>query len=75
MYPARPATNERQRHAEADRQVLADPLLVPLLSNEGVMQRTRYEFTDFPADARPSPSVAVPGETVNEIRLEVGIRS
>ena len=35
-------------------EVLADPRLAPLLSNEGVMHRTRYEVADFPADTRPS---------------------
>jgi hypothetical protein len=40
------------------------------------MHRTRYEFTEFPGDVRPSPSpsMAVPGETVDELRLEDGIR-
>jgi hypothetical protein len=30
-------------------EVLADPRLAPLLSNEGVMRRTRYELAEFPA--------------------------
>ena len=55
-------------------EVLADPRLAPLLSNEGVMHRTRYEFADFPDDGRPSAPVAVPGETVDELRLEAGVR-
>ena len=54
-------------------EVLADPRLAPLLSDEGVIQRTRYEFTEFPAE-RPSVPKAVPGENVEELRLEDGVR-
>lgn len=38
------------------------------------MRRTRYEFTDFPAEARRSSPAAAPGETVSEFRFEDGIR-
>lgn len=55
-------------------EVLADPGLAPLLSDEGVMLRTRYEVADFPPPARPLAAEAVPGETVDELRLENGVR-
>jgi hypothetical protein len=46
-------------------EVLADPALAPLVSDEGVMKRTRYEFREFPAG---------PGEKVEELRLDSGVR-
>ncbi len=49
-------------------EVLADPRLAPLLSNEGVMSRVRYEIA-----APPAPPAAA-GETVEELRLENGVR-
>jgi hypothetical protein len=55
-------------------EVLADPRLAPLLSNEGVMRRTRYELTPSPAQARPEAPRTVPGETVHELRLKDGVR-
>ncbi len=55
-------------------EVLSDPRLAPLLSHEGVMRRTRYAFTEFPAVARSDPHDPVPGETVTELRLGDGVR-
>jgi hypothetical protein len=54
--------------------VLADPELAPLLSNEGVMRQTRYEFSEFPTDARSASLVAAPGEKLDVLRLEPGVR-
>jgi hypothetical protein len=51
-------------------EVLDDPRLAPLLSNEGVMRRTRYEFADFPAlERKPTP-----GEARDVLRLDRGVR-
>ncbi|WP_074304792.1 hypothetical protein [Singulisphaera sp. GP187] len=60
--------------------VLADPALAPLLSHDGKMTRSRYEFTAFPAEpgVKPQPQPqsfeAAPGETNEEFRLEPGVR-
>lgn len=63
--------------------VLADPELAPLLSDEGVMTRTRYELVEFPSEpvpprkpqARPRDS-ETPGarETTEALRVEPGVR-
>jgi hypothetical protein len=45
-------------------EVLADPALAPLVSDEGVMKQTRYEFREFPAEPRPAPRAAGSGEKV-----------
>jgi hypothetical protein len=56
--------------------VLADPDLAPLLSNEGVMDRSRYEFAEFPADPKTETAsfAAAPGETIEEFRVDPGVR-
>jgi len=56
-------------------EVLADPRLAPLLSDEGVMRRTRYEFAEFPTDTRPAAPQSVVGETTEELRLDDGVRA
>jgi hypothetical protein len=53
-------------------EVLADPRLAPLLSDEGAMHVTRYELTAAP---RPLPSLAAPGEVVDELRLVGTVRA
>jgi hypothetical protein len=50
-------------------EVLANPTLAPLLSDEGVMKRTRYEFREFPAEARPAPRAIRPGERSGRVNL------
>lgn len=56
--------------------VLADPALAPLLNHDGVMSRSRYEFTEFPTEPKPpsKPPVPAPGETNEEFRVEPGVR-
>jgi hypothetical protein len=49
--------------------VLADPKRAPLLSNEGVMHRTRYQRTDV----APAPKAA-PGARFEVIHLDAGVR-
>jgi hypothetical protein len=55
-------------------QVLSDPRLAALLSDEGVLRRTRYEFSAFPTEARPARSLAAPGEVADELWLDDGVR-
>jgi hypothetical protein len=50
-------------------QVLADPMLAPLLSNDGVMRQTRY----LTGPAPPSPKDPK-GAMLEEIKLEPGVR-
>jgi hypothetical protein len=54
--------------------VLADPELAPLLSREGVMARTRYAFAEFPGDGRAAQDSGARAESVEEFRLEPGVR-
>lgn len=51
--------------------VLADPRLAPLLSDEGALSQTRYAAE---ADAAERGAAAMPGEAVEELRLEPGAR-
>ncbi|WP_406693872.1 hypothetical protein V5E97_22815 [Singulisphaera sp. Ch08] len=61
-------------------EVLADPSLASLLSHDGVMSRSRYELTEFPAEpgakprSRPTSFGSAPGETNEEYRVEPGVR-
>ena len=54
--------------------VLADPRTASLLSHEGPMRRTRYELAEFPAEQRPVTSMAAPDETIEEFRIDRGVR-
>jgi hypothetical protein len=57
-------------------EVLADPELAPLLSNEGVMHETRYKLDDCPSseETRQAFLPAAPGETIEVLRLDPGVR-
>jgi hypothetical protein len=55
-------------------EVLADPVLAPLLSDEGVMHQTRYELKAFPAEPQPPSLVAGPGAKLDVLTLEPGVR-
>lgn len=57
--------------------VLANPDRASLLSDEGVMSRTRYEFTTFPGEPKPLTGLSAisrHGETFEEFRVEPGVR-
>jgi hypothetical protein len=54
--------------------VLADPRLAPLLSDEGVVHQVRYDLKGLSADLPPTAIPAPPGETNDVFRLEPGVR-
>jgi hypothetical protein len=53
--------------------VLADRELAPLLSDEGVVSYTRYRAAK-PSQTTDVKSLAAPGEVVDELRLDRGVR-
>ncbi len=53
--------------------ILADPKLAPLLSNEGVLTRTKYALDRFPSLA-PAPIKPDKGETLDTFTFDPGVR-
>ena len=54
--------------------VLADPATAPLISHEGAIPKARYEIAGLPAGVQPPAPMAWPDETIEEFRLDRGVR-
>ena len=55
-------------------EVLADPGLAPLLSRDGVMRESRYPVERGHAQARAAALVPAPGEAIDVLRIDPGVR-
>jgi hypothetical protein len=55
-------------------EVLADPRLAPLLSREGPMREFRYPGKDGTANARNAMLKAGPGEAIDVLNIDPGVR-
>jgi hypothetical protein len=55
-------------------EVLADPRLAPLVSDEGVLLQSRYDLKEFPTERQPAKLKAAPGETNDVLWLDPDVR-
>jgi hypothetical protein len=55
-------------------QVLKDKVLAPLVSGEGPLEKTAYEFAEFPVDGLAQIKT-LPGEELREVTLQAGVRA